>query len=126
MLAAALRRFGAAQGLPGFVLSVLAGGIAALGQAPLDLWPLALLGLALGLLRMQAAGEAKAAFWRGWGFGLGYFALALSWIVEPFLVDIARHGWMAPFALFFMAGGLALFWGAAAALARHLGEPRLP
>ena len=121
MLAAALTRYGAAQGLLGFALSVLAGAITALGQAPLDLWPLALLGLALGLLRMQAADEAKPAFGRGWGFGLGYFALALSWIVEPFLVDIARHGWMAPFALFFMAGGLALFWGAAAAVARRLG-----
>ena len=43
----------------------------------------------------------------------GYFAAALFWIVEPFLVDPERHGWMAPFALVGMAGGLALFWGAA-------------
>ncbi len=49
----------------------------------------------------------------GWAVGAGYFAVALAWIVEPFLVDVARHGWMAPFALVLMAGGLALFWGAA-------------
>jgi len=46
----------------------------------------------------------------------------LHWIVEPFFVDAARHGWMAPFALAGMAGGLALFWalafGLAGALAR--------
>jgi apolipoprotein N-acyltransferase len=52
--------------------------------------------------------------------GAGYFALSLSWIIEPFLVDIARHGWMAPFALFGLAGGLALFWALAAGLARVL------
>ena len=28
-------------------------------------------------------------------------------------MDVARHGWMAPFALIFLSGGLALFWGAA-------------
>jgi apolipoprotein N-acyltransferase len=43
----------------------------------------------------------------------GYFALTLHWIVEPFFVDAARHGWMAPFALVLFAGGLALFWGLA-------------
>jgi hypothetical protein len=46
----------------------------------------------------------------------GYFALTLHWIVEPFLVDAARHGWMAPFALVLFAGGLALFWAAAGGL----------
>ena len=56
--------------------------------------------------------------------GIGYFGLALHWIVEPFFVDPLRHGWMAPFALFFMAAGMALFWGAAAALAVRMAGPR--
>lgn len=59
--------------------------------------------------------------WVGWAAGAGYFALALFWIVEPFLVDVARHGWMAPFALFFMAGGLALLWAGAFGVARSIG-----
>ncbi|MEZ5715294.1 MAG: hypothetical protein R3D85_09070 [Paracoccaceae bacterium] len=42
---------------------------------------------------------------------------------RAFLVDIARHGWMAPFALVFPSGGLALPSGAGAmALARALGR----
>jgi hypothetical protein len=48
----------------------------------------------------------------------GILSLTLHWIVEPFLVDAARHGWMAPFALVLFAGGLALFW-AAGRLARR-------
>ncbi len=95
------------------LLSVLAGVLAATGQAPLDLWPLAVLGLAGGLGLFLAAATAKQAFVAGWALGTGYFLIALSWIVEPFWVDIARHGWMAPFALLFMSGGLALFWGGA-------------
>lgn len=108
---------------PGRLMGVAAvlGGLAALGHAPFNLWPLALIGLA-GLFGLYRAALTPArAFWTGWAGGAGYFAVALHWIVEPFLVDIARHGWMAPFALVFLAGGLALFWGLAFALARRMG-----
>lgn len=103
-------------------LAVACGAVAATGQAPLDLWPLALVGLAGLTWRVSVASGARAAAWIGWAGGVGYFALALSWIVEPFLIDVAETGWMAPFALVLMAGGMALFWVAAAALA-HLGRP---
>ncbi|MEO6299373.1 MAG: apolipoprotein N-acyltransferase, partial [Paracoccaceae bacterium] len=45
--------------------------------------------------------------------GAGYFALALNWIVEPFMVDAPTYGWMAPFALVGLSFGMALFWAAA-------------
>jgi len=120
-LASVITGLTAPVGRRGFVMSMGAGVLAALGQAPLDLWPLALWGFALMYLRAQAAASSRQGFWRGWAAGFGYFALALSWIVEPFLVDLARHGWMAPFALVLMAGGLALFWGGAGMLAHRLG-----
>ncbi len=98
----------------------LAGLVAALGQAPFNLWPATLLGLALAYLLLDAAPSLKRAALVGWAVGLGYFGLALAWIVQPFLVDLRTHGWMAPFAWAFMAGGMALFWGAGFALARRL------
>lgn len=58
--------------------------------------------------------------WFGWLLGLSYFAVTLRWLVEPFLVDPVRHGWMAPFAIILMAGGLALFWALAFWLARWI------
>lgn len=94
-------------------LAFLTGAVMALGHAPWGLWPLTLIGFVVLPILLEAAGSSRAALWRGWGAGGGYFAVTLSWIVEPFLVDIARHGWMAPFALFLMAGGLAIFWAAA-------------
>lgn len=97
-------RNGAAAGLGVFV---------ALGQAPFDLPLLALPALATALVLCLRDTTIRQATTAGWAFGLGYFALTLHWIVEPFLVDVARHGWMAPFAVALLAGGMALFWGAA-------------
>ena len=91
-------------------LAIAAGLLMALGQAPWDLWLLALAGLA-GAMALYAAqpGPRRAAL-VGWGVGFGYFGLALNWITEPFQVDAAITAWMAPFALILMAAGLALFW----------------
>jgi apolipoprotein N-acyltransferase len=107
------------------VLAFALGGVVALGQAPFALWWLALPALAGVILLVVRAENWRAAFWTGLAAGTGQFALALSWIVEPFLIDIARHGWMAPFALVLLSAGLALFWGAAAALSRALPQPAL-
>ncbi|MGR3637600.1 MAG: apolipoprotein N-acyltransferase [Shimia sp.] len=99
------------------LLCVVLGALGALGHPPFDLWFLtaaafvAVFGLAL---RCESNRDwAKTGFW----FGFGYFAIALHWIVEPFLVDVARHGWMAPFALVMMAAGGAAFWAVAFGIA---------
>jgi apolipoprotein N-acyltransferase len=107
-------------GWPGWRIAAGAfglGAVMALGQAPLGWWWATLPALAGLIWQVSRTTGAGQAFWSGLFGGAGYFALALSWIVEPFLIDVARHGWMAPFALVFLAFGLALFWGAAAALA---------
>lgn len=91
-----------------FGLGLLAG----TGQAPLGLWYLTILAVAVWLLRQPET--RRAAFKHGWLFGAGYFAVALHWIVSPFLVDVGSTGWMAPFAVVLMAGGAAVFWGGAA------------
>ncbi|PTX57105.1 apolipoprotein N-acyltransferase [Litoreibacter ponti] len=97
------------------------GVLAALGQAPWSLWPVALAGFGGLVWLYSRTTRTGHAAWLGWAGGAGYFALSLFWIIEPFLVDIPRHGWMAPFALLFLAGGLALIWALAFGVARHLG-----
>ena len=100
----------------------VSGAVTALGLAPYGLWPVALIGWAILPLWMVAAETPWRAGLSGWLFSCGFFAHGLVWIVEPFLVDIQRHGWMAPFALVFLAGGLALFWGAAFWAAHRVGQ----
>ena len=102
-----------------FGLALLAGLALALGQAPFDFPWLALFALPALLLLLRNTCCWKGGFSVGWAAGLGYFGLTLIWIVEPFLVDIGRYGWMAPFALVLMAGGMALFWGLGFALAQR-------
>jgi len=103
-------RVSAIGGKRQLLLAFSMGALLALVQAP---WsqPLAFV-FALPVLFWLHLGAANArrAAWIGWVAGLGYFGLSLSWLVEPFMVDAAREGWMAPFALFFMAAGLAAFW----------------
>jgi apolipoprotein N-acyltransferase len=89
------------------------GALAALGQAPWGLWAVSLPALA-GLIVLVSGPGRREGAWRAWFGGAGYFGLALNWLVQPFMVDAARDGWMAPFALLFMAFGLALFWALAA------------
>ena len=91
------------------------GALAALGQAPWGLWAVSLPALA-GLIVLVSGPGRREGAWRAWFGGAGYFGLALNWLVQPFMVDAARDGWMAPFALLFMAFGLALFWALAALL----------
>jgi len=103
------------------LMLLLIGALAALGQAPVGAWPVTLLALAVvfGLFRMTDGWRQAA--WLGWLIGTGYFLLALNWIVEPFLVDVARHGWMAPFALMALGAGLALFWALGLGVGRAMG-----
>ena len=100
------------------MLAFAIGAVAALGQAPLGFWWATLAGLAGLIWLVDKVPDRRGAFLTGLFAGAGHFALALSWIVEPFLIDIARHGWMAPFAVLLLSFGLGLFWGAAALAAR--------
>ena len=101
------------------LLALVAGLAAGLAHPPFSLLP-GLLGYALMMRLAEAPAERplRRAFFRGWLSGLGYFAVGVWWIVEPFMVDAETQGWMAPFGLIFLSGGLALFWGAAACLYR--------
>ena len=75
-------------------------------------------GLLMWLAETGGPRPLRSAFFRGWLAGVGYFAVGTHWITEPFMVDAANQGWMAPIALLAMSGGLALFWGLAALIYR--------
>ena len=100
------------------VLLALAGLGAGLGQSPWGLWYLALPSYALGLWLLARATRPALA---GWWMGAAHFALTLHWITDPFFVDAAATGWLAPVALLSLAGGMAIFWGAAGWAGRRLG-----
>jgi apolipoprotein N-acyltransferase len=101
--------------------AVLSGFFLALGQAPVSV-PIGVFTSIpiLGYCAFRAS-SWKLSFAIGWWAGLGYFALSMIWLIEPFLVEPEKHAILAPFALLAMSGGLALFWGGAFAFAKQFG-----
>jgi apolipoprotein N-acyltransferase len=100
-------------------LAIGTGVVMGLGMAPYDLWYLGFLGYVLACWLFLAAPRGLYVIGTGWAVGLGYFGFSLGWIIEPFFVDAKATGWMAPFALFGMGGGMAIFWAMAFWLAAH-------
>jgi apolipoprotein N-acyltransferase len=75
---------------------------------------------------LEHAGRAerlRTAATIGFWFGFGYFLAGLYWVAEAFLVEPWRHGWLLPFVMTALPGGMALFYAAASALAMLLWVP---
>lgn len=96
------------------------GALMATGQAPLGWWWATLAALLALFWLLPPTRMPVALAGRFFAAGCGHFALALNWLVHPFLVDPLAHAWMAPFALAAMAAGMALFWAGAGWLAGWL------
>ena len=98
-----------------------AGAGAALGFAPVYALPLLALGWSVLVLLIDGAAHRprprRAAFAAGWFFGFGYFLVGLYWVAYSFLVQAEEFAWMAPIAVCGLPAFLALFTGAAGALA---------
>ncbi len=80
-------------------------GVAACGFAPLDLWPLLLIGLIVLLALVQDAPSIRSALSRGWAFGVGHFTVNNNWFQHAF--DFQDK--MPPVLGYFAAVGLALY-----------------
>jgi apolipoprotein N-acyltransferase len=101
---------------PRLLAAPVFGAVMSLGQAPLGWWWATLLA-GMGLFALLPQIPRAAMRWL-WLAGIGYFGVALLWIIQPFFINPVAHGWMAPFALVLMAGGMALFWAGAGLMAR--------
>jgi apolipoprotein N-acyltransferase len=93
---------------------LFAGGISATGFAPLSLWPLTLLCLALLMHLVARAESGKRAFLIGWLFGLGHFTIGNNWIATAFTFQANMPTWLGWLAVPLLALYLAVYPGLAA------------
>ena len=98
-------------------IALVAGGASATGFAPLNLWPLTLLCLALLMHFVASAGSGKRAFMIGWLFGVGHFSIGNNWIATAFTYQAAMPVWLGWIAVVLLALYLAVYpalacWGA--------------
>ena len=110
-----------------------AGAVSVLAMAPFFVWPVLWITLPALVWLIDGASSssrlpgdgAKRWYQRpeiavaqvGWWFGFGYFVPGLFWIGEAFLVEAETFAVLLPFAVILLPAGLALFYGAATALA---------
>jgi len=89
--------------------ALLAGLASATGFAPLSLWPVTLLALALLIHLTQSAPDRRVAFTYGWLFGVGQFTLALHWIAHAFTFQDTMPHWLGYGGVILLSLYLALF-----------------
>ena len=99
------------------VLALLCGALLSLAFPPVGLWPLVLALVPLILLSVNSL-SARAAFWPGFFFGVGFFALYLLWLPESFAPYSGGFFWFLYPPLIAVLG---VFWGLVAFTARLLG-----
>ncbi|AGK59977.1 apolipoprotein N-acyltransferase [Hyphomicrobium denitrificans 1NES1] len=100
------------------VVAIGAGGLSALAFAPIFAFPVLFLTFPVFVWLIDASPGWRRAASAGWLFGFGYFFFNLFWVGEAFLVEADKFAWLLPFAVMLLPAGLALFWAAAAAVAR--------
>jgi apolipoprotein N-acyltransferase len=106
------------------LIALVAGGVAACGFAPLGAWPLALIGFAVLIAIVHAAPDSRAAFLRGWMFGIGHFTVGLNWIARAFAFQDAMPHWLGYIAVVLLSLYLAVYPGVASGLAWRAGLGR--
>ncbi len=106
------------------ILAFLAGLVSATGFAPLGLWPLTLLGLALLAHLVRTSPSLRSAMVRGYGFGVGQFVLGLNWIAGSFAYQSAMPVWLGWVAVVALSLFLALYPALASGFAWRLGRDR--
>lgn len=115
-------QFNARKGWRRWALAFLLGVLGAGAMAPLH-GVFLLIPAMSGLLwlvfsRPMSRSGVRSAFGAGWWFGFGHFSAGLYWVANALLTFPDRFGWMAPFAVFGLAGVLAIFPACVTGLSR--------
>ena len=113
--------FARLRGFRAHGVAFLLGALGAFAFAPFHFSPILVLSFT-GIIWMIDGARAapkwsRVVFARGWAFGFGFFFVGLHWTVFAFLVDPEKYALLTPLPLLILPAGLALIWGAGAALA---------
>lgn len=108
------------------LIALVSGALLALAHSPFYLVPLIFVSLPILVWLLDGASEHgstqvqrfRPAALIGWWFGLGYFVAGLYWLGSAFFVEADRFAALVPLAIFGLPAFLALFWAAAAGVAR--------
>ncbi|WP_296993839.1 apolipoprotein N-acyltransferase [Thalassospira sp. UBA1131] len=109
MIEAMARRLAGLSGWRRRFVWLLSGAVAVLALPPFFIIPVLPICFAVLLWSLEGVRCNKGALSAGWWFGTGHFAAGFYWVSHAFLVQPEIYGWMIPFALLGLGGGLAIF-----------------
>lgn len=119
-----------AHGWRRFLILLVAGAVAGLAAPPFFILPALFATFPLWVWALDGAEQQRGwrrlfspAFFIGFAFGLGYFAVVLHWIATAAAVDGGLMLLVIPVDLFLLSAVLAALWGLASALAHLLWSP---
>ncbi|MGA9163643.1 MAG: apolipoprotein N-acyltransferase [Thiobacillus sp.] len=108
---------------PLLLISLLVGVLAVGGFAPLDVWPLPVLSLALLFSLLARTTSSRSGFLIGLAWGLGFFLTGVSWIFVSLSVYGGMSIWLSALATLLFCTVLALFPAAVGALQARWAVP---
>ena len=94
---------------PVLLISLVAGALAVAGFAPLNVWPLPILSLAVLFGLLARTSSLRAGFLIGLVWGLGFFIAGVSWVFISLSVYGGMAAWLAALATLLFCAFLALF-----------------
>lgn len=101
------------------------GAVSGLGFAPVDAWPLTLVGVAVLLLLLPHAARLRSALATGWWWGFGHMLVGLHWIAQAFNFQDNMPAWLGWVAVVLLSMLMAIYASAAAGVAWRLGRTPL-
>ena len=107
-----------------FLIALLIGAASAFAFAPVGLWPLMPLAVAVLCDIVWRSKRLKQALAVGWGFGLGQFVVGLNWIATAFTYQAAMPAWLGWVAVVLLSLYLAVYPALAVGLAWRFGKDR--
>jgi apolipoprotein N-acyltransferase len=102
--------------------ALILGALSATGFAPLNLWPVTLVCLAMLIQVTSEAPSLRAALARGYWFGVGHFTVGLNWIAHAFTFQDKMPPQLGYGAVVVLALYLAVYPAMAAGLAWRFGR----
>ncbi|GGE99665.1 apolipoprotein N-acyltransferase [Aliidongia dinghuensis] len=117
------RRMALASGWRRAGIALALGLLAAGAMPPFNLVPLLFIAFPGLVWLIDGRLGWRGAFADGFLWGLGFYVPSLYWTTEAMFVDIAQFWWMVPFALLGLPALLAVYNGAATALAHRVARP---
>lgn len=90
---------------------------------PWNAWPVLWIAFPVFMILLEASKSNREAFYTGWSFGFGYFAIGFAWIGNAFFVDSETFAALAVPSIGGLAAGFALYVAVVGFLVRMITPP---